>query len=127
MFNWKHLFGIAAIIFGFGYAIRGLQPAHAITGPMVSMGSNPIESHYFICNNANVTVFTNNTASDYVMTDIMMYSGVGQLKVDQQVVMLSGSNQHLQSGIIVESGQTLTCTNYSGGPAMTVSGYYIHS
>ena len=124
MTNWKNLFGTAAILFGVGYVIRGVHPAHALNGPSVSMGENPIESHYFICNTSNVTVFSNNTSLDYVITDVLTYSGVGQLKVDQQVVLLSSDDHSIRSGIKVEPGQTLSCTNYSNGPAITVSGYY---
>ena len=126
MTTWKNLFGVAAILFGVGYVIRGIHPAQAFNSPSVSVGENPIESHYFICNNSNVTVLINGTAMDYIVTDILMYSGVGQLKVDQQVVLLSSDDHTLQSGIKVGPGQTLSCTNFSGGPAVTVSGYYAH-
>ena len=71
--DFKQLFALAALLLSAGFVIRSFQPAHAFTGPQVSLGSNPIESHYQDCNGSTQTIVTNATNYDFIVTDVAMY------------------------------------------------------
>ena len=43
MFDYRYLFGFAAVLFGTGFFIQSLQIANATIGPSISLGSNPIQ------------------------------------------------------------------------------------
>ena len=85
MTNWKNLFGIAAILFAIGFLFRSVQPAYAIQGPNVSLGTNPIEniSGEIVMNSiTTTTIWTNNSDHDFIVTTVLMNSGGCYLTVD---------------------------------------------
>ena len=65
MKEYKQLFGIAAIIMAIGFFVRSFQPAHALNGTNISMGSNPIEDF-----SGYGSIFTNTSGHDFIITDI---------------------------------------------------------
>ena len=131
MKDYKQLFGYAAILFGIGFVIRSFMPAYAFNGPSVSMGSNPIEHHSEACH--NTTLFTNNSANSFIITDIIGsgYNAPLELKIDGQKVIDTYSTgiaqlaRPLASGLVVPSGSVVTCDHH-GGLIVTISGYYTH-
>lgn len=129
MKDWKQLMGIAAILFGIGFVVRSFQPAYALNGPSVSMGSNPIEHHYTVCNGQNngAILLTNNNTSDFIITDIMVTNQSFSLKIDgQDIAHLSAMEgvHNFVSGLKVISDQVLSCW---GNSNITIAGYYAHT
>ena len=60
MFDYRNLFGLAAILFGSGFFVQSLQSANATIGPSVSLGSNPIQHFYQNCDQqSHLEIFTN--------------------------------------------------------------------
>ena len=71
MFDYKQLFGFAAILFGIGFILQSIMPARAISmGPSVSMGSNPVFAVQ--ASGQSGTLFTNNTSSPAIITDLFV-------------------------------------------------------
>lgn len=139
MKDWKQLFGIAAILFGIGFVIRSFQPAYALNGPNVSMGINPIQHYYSTCPFGGNTIFSNNSSSDFIITDVISHWKPDiNIQIDaQDILKITGATSdlrniyfNLRSGIKISAGQTLSCSEktYSGhvGYPITVSGYYAH-
>ena len=74
MKDYRQLFGYAAILFGLGFLVRSFMPAYAVTGPTVSLGSNPVENFYEMPNlsgGTSVDIFTNSSSQDFVLTTYM--------------------------------------------------------
>lgn len=136
MFDYRNLFGFAAILFGAGFFVQSLQSANATIGPSVSLGSNPIQHFYKNCDQQNnVEIFTNNSSGDFIVTDIYVYDGIVKFQVDSELALLMKghvdalsprANLHLQSGIRVPSGSSFNCTDNGDAPRIMVSGYYAH-
>ena len=125
--DYRTILAFAAVIFAIGYLIRSIQPANALPqGPNVSLGSNPIEHAYSSCNGWQ-TIFTNNTAQDFIITDISKYfenSYEGHLRVNGQTIWQSRDAYQFLSGLKILSGESVECnSSYS----ITISGYYTHS
>ena len=128
MNDYKQLFGYAAILFGIGFVIRSFMPAYAFNGPHVSTGSNPIEFAYVNCNNGtNMTIFTNNTSQDFVVTDVWAGDGTVNLLVDNDTIMESvNTNYSLDTGLKLGSGSKISCSDMAGSAHVLISGYYSH-
>ena len=136
MFDYRNLFGFAAILFGAGFLVQSLQNANAKIGPSISLGSNPIQHFYQNCDQQNnLAIFTNSSAGDFIITDIYIYDGTVKFQVDSDTALFMStyygantqkSNLHLTSGIRVPSGSTLNCTDQGDSPKVMVSGYYAH-
>ena len=134
MFSAQKLFGIAAIITSIGFLFQSFSSANANIGPMVSMGTNPIQHYYTNCDNqTNFTIFSNSSNDDFIITDVYLYYGTVTLKIDGNTALIlhyyqgdnSGSTHNpFVSGIRVPSGSTLTCTDNGDAPRVTISGYY---
>ena len=120
MIHYKQLFGYAAIVFSFGFFVRSFVPAHAFNGAHVSLGSNPIDSGY----GYNGVIFTNNSSSDFVITDIGCEND-GPLTIGSSNVFycLRGNHQ-LQSGLIVPAGTSVSTG--ANNRNYFISGYYTH-
>ncbi|MEC7987057.1 MAG: hypothetical protein VX278_17945 [Myxococcota bacterium] len=118
MKDYKTLFGYAAIIMACTLFVRSFQPAHAINGPNISMGSNPI---------ANVggygTIFTNTSGRDFIVTDVSC-EGNTYISVSSQFVWYCrpDSPHRFTSGITVANGESLS----SNSASIYLSGYYAH-
>ena len=136
--GWKYLMSLAALVAAASMLVESLQPAHAINGPNVSLGSNPVDSHYFNCTSQNDGIlFTNSSAQDYVITDIILYNGAARLNIGTETgsptEFIGGYASHgydqtfqFRSGIVVPAGSTLYCSAVNAYPEVTVSGYYAH-
>ena len=136
MFDYKQLFGFAAILFGIGFVVQSIMPAGAIPlGPAVSMGQNPIFAVQV--SGQSGTLFSNNTSSPAIITDLFILensycymtfsvsNGGDQFRVGDYNGTLSVIS--LQSGIRVPPGESLTFAgdqNYCQGAS--ASGYYAH-
>ena len=118
MKDYKQLFGYAAIIVASGFFIRSFQPAYAINGPNISMGSNPIENF-----GGYGTIVSNTSGRDFIVTDISC-EGNTYVYVSSQVVWYCrpDSPHHFNSGITVSDGESLTANSAS----VFLSGYYAH-
>jgi len=130
--NHKTLLGLSALVLSCEIFIHSLHSAHAFPqGPNVSMGSNPIDSHYQgNCNNSNL--FTNSSQQDFIITDIVNdYSGWLILSknsggVTSAIFKIQGNGTaYMKSGIRISPGDTVLCQHYSGQGAF-ISGYYTH-
>ena len=44
--GWKYLFGAATLLAAVGFTLKTIQPAHAVNGPSVNLGSNPVFNYY---------------------------------------------------------------------------------
>ena len=126
----RQLFGIAAIILSGSVFILSLKSANAFPqGPNVSMGSNPIEHHSGGCL-GNSLLFSNNTSSQFILTDILYYANSGYSTLTLQGQTLATFNgttiAALNSGIKIGPGENLHCTSGWNGNQMTISGYYTH-
>ena len=136
MFDYRNLFGFAAILFGAGFFVQSLQSANAKIGPSISLGSNPIQHFYQNCDQQNnFEIFMNNSSGDFIVTDVYIYDGIVRFQVDSETALLmkgdisSGSpraNIHLNSGIRVPSGSSFNCTDNGDSPRVMISGYYAH-
>ena len=136
MFDYRNLFGLAAILFGAGSFVQSLQSANATIGPSISLGSNPIQHFYQNCEQqSNFEIFTNTSSGDFIITDIYVYDWIVKFQVDADVALLMKgdvdansprANLHLQSGIRVPSGSSLKCSDNGDSPRVMVSGYYAH-
>ena len=140
----KNLFGIAAVIMALGFFVRSFQQAHAVSGPSVSLGSNPIKSWgYDVTASSNKTVET--FTSDFVVTDFsvapynstncklaLTTQNTGVLAVGAASAQTGNYVANLRSGIKIATGETLIAqiTQYSTGSSrscsVTISGYYSH-
>ena len=79
MFDYRNLFGFAAILFGAGFFVQSLQSANAKIGPSISLGSNPIQHFYQNCDQQNnFEIFTNNSSGDFI---IGIPNGLSFLKI----------------------------------------------
>ena len=141
--NNKNLWAIAAIIMACGFMIRSFQAAHALTGPSVSLGSNPMKSWgYDVGASSTKTVETFGSA--FVVTDfsVASYSATSckvVLYTQNMGTLAAGASSStnvfiasLNSGIKIDAGETLMAeiTQYTTGSlrscAVTISGYYSH-
>ena len=116
------------------------EHAHAYEGPRVSTGTLPNAHIYVQCSNTTPTVFWTNTQSDaFVITDLWMTSSAsnsahGRLYVDgnQLVRMAAPANDvslfQTDTGLIIQSGQSLSCDRLSSYTIeLTIIGYYAHT
>lgn len=143
MKDYRQLFGIAAIIMACGFLVRSFQPAHAVNGPTVSMGSNPIDNIYgaeTIGGYNSSTVFTNNTNHDFIITQFRSISSSCALEIDGATVFSHynssyGSkfvymSQFFEGNLKVSIGSIISIQNNSGGTSHCpyyIEGYYAHT
>ena len=134
MLDHKQLFGIAAIVMSCGFFVRSFQPAHAINGPNVSLGSNPHRSFFGqIPISSEEDLLTVSGDQVFVITSCYLQdSNFQDIKADANVI-LSGNirlcesdyNSPFSSGngrLIIESGSTLKISNNN---TYTPKYYYI--
>lgn len=139
MFDYKQLFGFAAILFGIGFILQSILPANAIPmGPNVSLGTNPVFSTH--ATGYSGTLFTNNTSSTVIITDLvvisyydcMMTFSVSNNGDSFQLITDSSFGDtgiiSLSSGLKIPAGETLSFSgsNSSYCAGASASGYYAH-
>lgn len=118
MQDYKRLFGYATIIMACGFFVRSLQPAHAVNGPNVSMGTNPIEDYAGYSG-----FFTNTSGSDFIVTDITCEGNTYMSVSGSNVWYCRPDSPHqFASGLKVSNGETLTAHSATA----FISGYYAH-
>lgn len=136
----KIILSVAALVGASALLIDSLSSAYAISGPHISLGSNPIDNAYTSCSSqTNKVVFSNTSAHDFVVTDIIIYNGGVRLNIGASsssaptkfiggMANYGGSDQtfRLVSGIVVPSGESLYCTDINAYPELSISGYYTH-
>ena len=139
-FRLQFLFAVAGCSIA-GLAFIGVtERAHAYDGPRISSGALPNDHIYVQCSNTTPNVFWTNTQSDaFVITDLWMTSSAsnsahGRLYVDgnQIVRMAAPANDvslfQTDTGLLVESGQSLSCDRLSSySIELTIIGYYAHT
>ena len=123
MTDYKNLMGYAAILFGMGFLLRSLLPAHAYNGPVVSAGINPIESWSgFVINGSGWETLTT-LSSDFVITDLTVSETEDEVSCQ---VILSNQNNTIDSvkGHIATAGAS-TANYYYGGGANHTSHHFV--
>lgn len=136
----KNLFGISTLIMSIAFLIWSIGETFAYPqGPNVSLGSNPVFSRSagYSTGNSNVVVFTNNTNRPAVITDLTLTgpwnynclatfysSSGGSYRLNN--MNIGSTSVHLSSGILVDSGATLTMNGNSRCTGAAISGYYTH-
>lgn len=131
---------VAFGLIGLGLIAAVTLNAHAFDGPRVSMGALPNAHIYAQCSSGSPNVFwTNAQADSFVITDLWMTSNTssyahGRLYLDGNplVRMAAAANDVSQfqskTGIVVESGQSLSCDRLSSYTIeLTIIGYYAHT
>lgn len=73
-------------------------------------------------------MIANNSNMDFIITDIITYNGTVALDIDGTMAMVIQANDSisLRSGLVVEPGQVLNCSDYGSYPYVTLTGYYAH-
>ena len=143
--DYKQLFGYSAIIASLGFLVHSLAPAHAVNGPTVSLGSNPIKNFYnmpTLSANATHTIFQNTSSQDFVVTKYLPPDSSAQhcnLTVDGQSVFyysidngehVSNHNDPGDLNLLISAGSTLEMKNYNPSYAYNcayyIEGHYVH-
>ena len=136
----KIILSLAAMTAATPMLIDSLSSAHAISGPHISLGSNPLDSAYTSCNGqVDKIVFSNTSSHDFIMTDIIIYNGSVRLNIGVSSsgapakfvggYTSYGADQQtfsLQSGIVIPAGENLYCTDVNYYPEVSITGYYTH-
>lgn len=127
--NYRNMLAFAVLVFSAGYTWSSIQTAGAFpAGPNVSLGSNPIDQAYKYCNGSiNATVLSNTTSQTFIVTDIVVTGGTAEILIDGNVIMLANSHIALNTGLRVDGGTTISCTDVGNYPRVTVVGYYTHT
>ena len=144
MKDYRQLFGYAAILFGLGFLVRSFMPAYAITGPTVSLGSNPVENFYEMPNlsgGTSVDIFTNSSSQDFVLTTYM-HGGQSSrcgLTLDGQNIFVhtTASYESIEGHgskdlrLMIPAGSVLRMKNYNSAGTLNcpyyIEGHYIHT
>jgi hypothetical protein len=124
--NHKTILSLGFLLLCASVLVDSLRNANAYPqGPNVSMGSNPIDSAYAVCNGWT-TLFTNSSSHPFIITDVIHSypSSNGQLRIGSQTIYSSREGRSLKSGLVIAPGETVECTH--SGWTMTISGYYTH-
>ena len=146
MKDYKQLFGYAAMMLSAGFLARSFQPAYAINGANISLGSNPIQSWSKSYQSTAGWLPVGTMTDDFVITDIFMYSkgsgcrlklhkqSTGDVIFDAYVDQNKQSTTNLNGGIVVEAGETVEAyqiidnVNYSlYHCSYLISGHYVHT
>lgn len=141
MKDYRLVCAYALVIFSLGIFVRNLTSAHAYpAGPNISSGDNPIFSVSTLSHTG--TIFTNNTNSTAVVTDIFVentstggycrmkfeVSNGGDSFITSSYFYGGSPISNLSSGIKVPPGESITTSvntgSHCGGAAL--SGYYAH-
>ena len=135
----RHLIGISAILASLAILVWSIGETFAYPqGPNVSYGSNPVFTRS-ATGNSNVTLFTNNTNSVAIITDLTVtgpynYACTALFSVTNNNDSYRLRNHHigstsisLQAGLPVPAGESLIMNgNTSYCESSSVSGYYAH-
>lgn len=134
MFDYKRLFGIAAILFGIGFILQSIMPAKANpTGPSVSYGSNPWKSFWVI---GNGTFLTTSASEMFVITTILQNSTNCALEINGNNAFngqwaYSHSNASSRNAVVsgnlhyvIEPNSSLLFAGVGCGVGQYLEGYY---
>ena len=92
------------------------------------MGSNPIDQAYKYCNGlSNASILSNSTNQSFIVTDIVVTGGTAEILIDGTVMMVASSHIALQTGLRIDGGSTIACTDAGSYPRVTIVGYYTHT
>jgi len=155
MIDYKQLFGYAAILFGLGFLLRSVLPAHAFNTSNVSLGTNPVESWSgYITSSTSSWETLQSFTNDFIITDFTI-SQLNQHSSCQIVLsnqntspqnvkdnIVSGSvsrgndaytsasqfSHRFSSGMKVNAGDTLYMYYSNNGQCFyNIAGYHIHT
>ena len=154
MFDYKILFGIAAMIASIGFTIQSIVPADALMTSSVSYGSNPYKAFYGTTQQGTTSLLTTNTET-FIITGVTSDDGddlsvvidgvtvIPATSLDEKDTYHSPQNSTYDSynwayarsnlflngnaTLPVEPGETLqvNCSNNSGC-FYYIQGYYVH-
>ena len=148
MKDYRYMFALAAIIFAVGSVLRAFQPAYAINGSHISLGSNPIFSAFSNGCSTNEVIASVPSDSVLIITDVVSghfgddnitlktNSGTTLAMFHQEHFMvdtyhssfrsqtysITGNVNKITSGIVVPAGEELVVSCSSN--KVTVSGYF---
>lgn len=128
--DYRNILALACLVLSFGYTWNSIQSANAFpAGPNVSMGSNPIDQAYKYCNgSSNASILSNSTNQSFIVTDIVVTGGTAEILIDGSVIMsVSSDHVALQTGLRIDGGSTIACTDAGSYPRVTIVGYYTHT
>ena len=128
--DYRNILALAFLVLCIGYTWNSIQTANAYpTGPNISMGSNPIEQAYKYCNGlSNAPILSNTTNQTFIVTDIVVTGGNVEILIDGSVVMnVLSDHIALRTGLRVDGGSSISCTDNGNYPRVTVVGYYTHT
>ena len=127
--DYRNIIAISILILCMGYTWNTIKPANAApTGPNISLGSNPIDQAYKYCNGlSNSPLISNSSNQDFIVTDIIVTNGTADILIDGTTIMNVSGHVSLQTGLKVSSGTTISCSDYSSAPRVTITGYYTHT
>ena len=127
--DYRNILALACLVLSFGYTWNSIQSANAYpAGPNVSMGSNPIEQAYKYCNGlSNAPLLSNTTNQSFIVTDIVVRGGTVEILIDGNITMVTDSHIALRTGLRVDGGSTIACTDIGNYPRVTIVGYYTHT
>lgn len=128
--DYRNILALALLVFSMGHTWNNIQSAHAFpAGPNISMGSNPIEQSYKYCNGqSNATILSNTTNQSFIVTDIVVTGGNADILIDGNTIMnLNSTHITLKTGLRVDGGSVISCTDVGSYPRVTVVGYYTHT
>ena len=136
--NWKQGLSIAAIIFSLGFFVRSFAPAHALNGPSISQGNNPVfSSGAYISSSSPVTI-SGQSGYELMVSDIFLHADSGYyltMTLETSTGTVIGKyrtyslntsvNVQLNSPLRTPEGEDLII-NVSGRGTYNISGYKAH-
>ena len=140
--DYRHLFGLAAIILSIAILNHSVDSAHAgPTGPNVGMGSNPIENFSLKCTGSSQVLVPVDSTRDFIVTDLITGDDSTSSYAPQPATLtfnggvsltVSATQSHrFETGLKVPAGETMDCEFLSTNTSyyfynVTVLGYYAH-
>jgi hypothetical protein len=129
MFDYKRLFGIAAILFGIGFILQSIMPAKANpTGPSVGYGSNPWKSFYV---ESPGTLFSTSSSEVFIITTMISGGGTCYFYIDgvraihQDMTQRQyGTSAARSLHYVVEPSSTISIDGQSCNFGFYLDGYY---
>jgi hypothetical protein len=112
MFEWKQLFGIAAIITSIGVTIRSFQPANAHMGGSISYGQNPYKAFYGEAVQGTTTLLTT-TSETFIITGINANDGTSLSRQIDGITVVPGNILDEKGTYHTSQGSTSASFNWA--------------
>lgn len=128
--DYRNILALAVLVLSIGHTWNSIQSAHAFpAGPNISTGSNPIEQSYKYCNGlTNETVLSNTTNQSFIVTDLVVTGGSVDILIDGNTIMnINSTHVALKTGLRIDGGSVISCTDNGSYPRVTLVGYYTHT